>query len=162
MSLLFPDTEIYKGACFSRDRLYRYLLWRIWDKQLPKIAFIGLNPSTADEGEDDRTIGRVIEFATTWGYGGVYMANLFGLVSKKPEMVQKHRDPVGLNQLYLEWLESKGVDIVFAWGNFKVATERAQVVIELFPNAKALVLNQNGTPRHPLYVPGNTQRINFK
>jgi hypothetical protein len=38
-----------KGAIFSPCRTWRYLLWRNWDLSLPACAFIGLNPSTADE-----------------------------------------------------------------------------------------------------------------
>lgn len=34
---------------FSRCRLYRYKWELAWDRTLPPCAFIGLNPSTADE-----------------------------------------------------------------------------------------------------------------
>lgn len=44
-----------KGAIFSDDRDYRYRLWRTWDVDLPLVGFIMLNPSTADETEDDQT-----------------------------------------------------------------------------------------------------------
>jgi len=36
---------------------------------------IGLNPSTADENENDPTITRCINFAKSWGYGGVCVTN---------------------------------------------------------------------------------------
>jgi hypothetical protein len=39
--------------------------------------FIGLNPSTADETNNDPTIRRCIGFAQTWGYGAVCVTNLF-------------------------------------------------------------------------------------
>ncbi len=64
-------------AKLSDCRIYRYALWRIWDDAKPLVMFIGLNPSTADETEDDPTIRRCISFAQNWGYGGLYMANLF-------------------------------------------------------------------------------------
>lgn len=38
------------------------------------IAFIGLNPSTADETEDAPTIRRCMSFARDWGAGGILMA----------------------------------------------------------------------------------------
>jgi len=41
------------GAAFSRDRRYRYRLWRRWDRSRPAIAFCMLNPSTADARRDD-------------------------------------------------------------------------------------------------------------
>lgn len=47
-------------ARFSEDSKYRYCLWRTWtDDPMPGyVAFIGLNPSTADETDDDPTIRR--------------------------------------------------------------------------------------------------------
>ncbi|HHC7270859.1 TPA: DUF1643 domain-containing protein [Vibrio parahaemolyticus] len=65
-----------KTAKLSDCRTYRYELWRIWDEQKPYAMFVGLNPSTADETEDDPTIRRCIYFAKSWGYGGLCMANL--------------------------------------------------------------------------------------
>ncbi len=52
-----------KDATLSEDRRYRYRLTREWDQEKPKVLFIGLNPSTADEIEDDATIRRCIGFA---------------------------------------------------------------------------------------------------
>ena len=52
--------EVDYGAELSECRTYRYVLWRIWDNSKPKIMFIGLNPSTADENTDDNTITRTV------------------------------------------------------------------------------------------------------
>ena len=70
-----------KGAYFSPCRKYRYALWRIWNQNKPYAMFIGLNPSIADEVYDDPTIKRCINYSKSWGYGGVYMTNLFSYVS---------------------------------------------------------------------------------
>jgi hypothetical protein len=64
-------------AKFSACRKYRYALWRNWDGSKPYAMIIGLNPSTADENENDPTITRCINFAKSWGYGGVCVTNLF-------------------------------------------------------------------------------------
>jgi hypothetical protein len=32
------------------------------------VAFIGLNPSTADEAKDDPTVRRCLRFAFDWGF----------------------------------------------------------------------------------------------
>ena len=71
-----------KGAVISECQNYRYSLWRIWDESKPLIGFIGLNPSTADHREDDKTISRCIKFADSWGAGGFYMMNLFAILMK--------------------------------------------------------------------------------
>lgn len=54
-----------KGAELSLDRIYRYALYRTWDESLPKVMFVGLNPSTADEFSDDPTIRRCLNFQKT-------------------------------------------------------------------------------------------------
>lgn len=151
-----------RSAIFSEDRKYRYLLERNWQDTLKPIAFIGLNPSTANEEENDPTIRRVINFAKRWGYGGVRMYNLFAIVSSKPEILSTGVDLQGDNDHYLSQINITCRDVVFAWGNFKQATERSKVVTAMFPDAICLKKNKNGTPIHPLYVPGSTIPIKFK
>lgn len=158
MSNLFEDS----GASFSPDRKYRYELHRIWDTSKPIVMFIGLNPSTANEERTDPTITRVRHFAKTWGQGGFYMMNLFGLVSTDPDVVIGHEDPVGNNDRWLQTISDRCEHVIFAWGNFKIAEERAEQVIKMFPEALCLIKNKNGTPRHPLYIPGNIQPIKFR
>ncbi len=50
--------------------------------------------------------------------------------------------------------------IVFAWGNFKVMGRDVEVM-RMFPFAKALHLNKNGSPKHPLYVRSDIQLIPY-
>ena len=57
--------------------------------------FIGLNPSTADEVDDDRTIKRCISYAKQWGYGGIIMANLFAYRTSSPNVMMDSHDPIG-------------------------------------------------------------------
>lgn len=42
------ELHMEKGAVISICEKYRYKLWRIWDKEKPKLLFIMLNPSTAE------------------------------------------------------------------------------------------------------------------
>ena len=149
------------GAEFSKCRNYRYVLWRVWDVKKPVVMFIGLNPSTANEITDDPTIRRVKSMARNWGYGGVYMANLFAWVTPYPDELLKCPDPVKDNDRWLLKLSKFADQIIFAWGNFKEAQERAKLVIEMFPHAMALHTNKNGSPKHPLYVRGDVAPIPF-
>ena len=156
---LFDDSQ--SGAEFSEDRRYRYALWRIWDENKPLVMFIGLNPSTANETEPDPTITRVTNFAYDWGYGGFYMMNLFGIVSSKPEVLVSDPDPIGENDIWLEMISAKCKDVVFCWGVFKQARERAQEIKRRYPGAYCLKLTKEGHPWHPLYVKGDTKLILF-
>ena len=150
------------GASFSECRKYRYSLLRIWDKEKPLVMFIGLNPSTAKEDADDPTIRRVKAFAASWGFGGVYMMNLFSYVTPYPAQLSHYEDPVdGANDFQLKQIGKLCSEIIFAWGSFPEARHRAEEIKAMFPEAKALVLNADGSPRHPLYVPKNVQLIPF-
>lgn len=150
-----------KGAKFSKDRKYRYALWRIWDKDKPLVMFIGLNPSTASEITDDPTIRRVQKFAFDWGFGGVIMMNLFAYVTAYPEKLKKHPRHNIQNNSYLIDKAVKCELIIFAWGSFKEAKERAKKVMEMF-EGYALIINKDGTPRHPLYVPKDVKPVKMK
>jgi hypothetical protein len=157
MSNLFEDN----GAEFSPDRKYRYCLWRIWDESKPLVMFIGLNPSTANEDSDDPTIRRVKSFAVKWGFGGVVMMNLFAFATAYPSELKKCSDPLGDNDLYLQEIGAICKKIIFAWGNFPEAIERGNQVAKMFPEGQALILNGNGSPRHPLYVKGDVVPVKF-
>lgn len=150
------------GANFSECRRYRYALWRIWDDANPPVMFIGLNPSTANEATNDPTIRRVIHFAKAWGHGGVYMLNCFPFVSTDPEKLRDYGNTAE-NDHWLYQCARKSSRIVFAWGAFRVVRDLGRD-IELkgmFPEAQALVINADGTPRHPLYVKGDTIPVRF-
>jgi hypothetical protein len=152
------------GAVFNdpNTRLYRYALWRVWNKDNGLVMFIGLNPSTANERDNDPTIRCVMSFAYNWGFGGVVMANLFGLISPYPEDLITCKDPLGGNDQWVEALAKHCQRIVFAWGKFKETKLIASNVIEMFPEAYALKLNNDGSPRHPLYVPSKVIPVKFK
>lgn len=86
-----------KDAIFSPCGKYRYSLSRVWDESKPYTLFIGLNPSYADAENDDRTLSRCISFAKSWGYGGVYMTNLFAFVHTQRHEMMKAPDPIGID-----------------------------------------------------------------
>ena len=157
--MLFKEFE--SGAEFSPDRKYRYALWRIWDKSNPLIMFIGLNPSKANELKDDPTIRRVRRFAFDWGYGGVYMMNPFAFVTAYPDKLFQCADPLGDNDKWLIEISKKCNRIICAWGNFKVK-ERDREVRRMFSLAYCLGKNKNGSPKHPLYIPSETNPIYYE
>jgi len=109
---------VIKGAILSRDRQYRYLLWRQWDNNKSTCVFIGLNPSTADETEDDPTLRRCVNFSKQWGYGKYVMVNLFAYRATNPHELKKQDKPIGYrnNQIIKEQCSQADL-IVAAWGN---------------------------------------------
>jgi len=153
--------KIFKDAVFSDDRKHRYVLMRIWNTELPMIMFIGLNPSTASENQDDPTIRRVIKFAKDWGFGGVYMCNLYSYVTSKPKELIIESDSVN-NNFFLKFYGNKSQEILCAWGAFKEAKERANEVLKMMHNTTALQINKDGSPKHPLYVKADVERVEYK
>ena len=164
MAIFTNMEEIFKnnGAHFDETRTYRYALWRTWDESKPKIMFVGLNPSTANENDNDPTIRRVISFAQKWGYGSVFMVNLFPFVTTYPSELEKNKKNINENDEFVKMIASHCEKIVFAWGNFKEATIRGKEMAMKFPTAYALQINKNGTPKHPLYVRGDFNLIHYK
>lgn len=149
------------GAEFSNDKFHRYRLWRIWDKSKPLVMFIGLNPSKADGQYDDATIRRVKGFGRDHGYGGVYMCNLFTFISTDPSLLEwDNINNERSDNILMETAEGLK-DVVFCWGNFKVAESRLPRMLELFPDALCLGKNVNGSPKHPCRLAGNTKLLKF-
>ncbi|EPC5233719.1 DUF1643 domain-containing protein [Klebsiella quasipneumoniae] len=150
-----------KDAIFSPCRKYRYSLSRIWDASKPYTLFIGLNPSYADVENDDQTLNRCISFAKSWGYGGVYMANLFAFVHTDRFEMMKAADPIGAdNDSHLMRLIDGAGLIVAAWGNEGRHLKRSMAIRQLLPaSAMCFVLNATGEPRHPLYMKNDSVLI---
>lgn len=138
------------GAEFSECGKYRYKLWRIWDKTLPKAMCIGLNPSTANGNKNDPTITNLSKALSKLGYGGFYMMNLFAWISPKPEDLLTCPDPLGENENKLKEVEAICDLVIVCWGNFKQADDRIKQVLPNYLNAKCFGRNKNGTPMHPL------------
>lgn len=141
------------GAIFSEDRIYRYDLWRVWDERKPVIAFIGLNPSTADETKDDPTIRRCIGYAMSWGYGCLHMLNIFAFRSTDPKGLRTISDPVGPeNNTFIKELTSLSGMVIVAWGSHGKYLDRGYRVADMIKDPKCLKINKDGEPSHPLYL----------
>jgi hypothetical protein len=145
-----------RGAEFSPCRRYRYALMRSWQPGTGCAMFVGLNPSTADETEDDPTIRRCIAFARAWGYGGLLMTNLFAYRATQPADMLAQDDPVGPeNDRYLkEGAAASGV-VVAAWGTNGAHRGRDAQVRAMLPGLHYLRLTKEGHPGHPLYLPAS-------
>lgn len=153
------------GATFSLCRKYRYDLWRIWAKRKPMCSFIGLNPSTATETEDDPTVRRCINFAKKWGYGGMFMLNLFGYRATNPDDMKRQDDPVGPDndKVILQRMSESGL-IVVAWGvHGKHNGRDASFLNWVKPiELHCLGTTKRGFPKHPLYLEKKLDPIPFR
>jgi hypothetical protein len=153
---------VEKKALISACGLYRYWLTRHWDRRLPIVIYIMLNPSIADADHDDPTLRRCIGFARDQGFGGLKIVNLFAWRSPNVDSLwDEAKDVIGPenDRILHETLDAaanNNTRVVAAWGANGDHKGRAAFVKKK-ANALGLELNclgqtQSGHPRHPLYV----------
>lgn len=152
--------KVVRNAVLSDCGNYRYSLTRVWDVPLGVVAFVGLNPSTADATEDDATIRTCMRYADSWGYGGICMLNLFAFRSRNPKaLYSRYANPVGPeNDWHLHYLAGRATRVVACWGSIPARPqlarhERHTQVPLILPELWCLALNKDGSPHHPLYLP---------
>ena len=129
------------------------------------IAFVMLNPSTADAFADDPTITRCINFALRDGdYDEMVVMNLYAGRATKPDDLFSMRDPVGPdNERYWRALRESSSDIVCAWGADKRAYDQARTFLEFMGDRElfCLGISKQGCPRHPLYLRADSKMIPY-
>lgn len=148
-----------KGAYFSACEVYRYLLWRVWEPSAPKLMWLMLNPSTADSFKNDPTVERCSRRAAIMGYGSMVVCNIFALRSTNPAVLYQHNDPVGRGNDEAIFEASNWADqIILGWGGHGAYLNRGAEVMGLLERhisrgaVKCLEWNQDGHPKHPLYI----------
>ncbi|SCU73464.1 conserved hypothetical protein [Cupriavidus necator] len=149
------------GCILSECEQYRYRLWREWDASRPALGFIMLNPSTADHQVNDPTITRCLQRGLAGKYGRLEVVNLFPLRSTDPAGLLTHPDPLGhedaANCSVMDALDRCSL-VICAWGAHKAAPGRAADVLRIVRMRGLgnllfhLGLNQDGSPKHPLYI----------
>ena len=161
-ALTEPGPTMVRTAQVSGCGAYRYSLTRAWAAG-SWVTWVMLNPSTADGTVDDPTIRRCIAFSKAWGFGGLTVVNLFALRSTDPKALLTHADPCGPHNLqYVKGAVGGSTLAVAAWGAHKLPQERVRIeeVAEWF-NVPLVCLGttKNGSPRHPLYVRADQERL---
>lgn len=148
------------GAILSPCQKYRYKLWRFWNTSKKKVMFIMLNPSTATEYKDDRTVKRCINFAHSWGYGGIYIANLFAYRATKPaDLWAAKKSGIDIcgpqNLAYIEEIMRHSDLIILAWGmhGYKAVKEINEIQLLLGDKVPYCIEKTiSSVPAHPLYL----------
>ncbi|CAE6899598.1 DUF1643 domain-containing protein [Paraburkholderia domus] len=162
------DTDLVgeRGAHISDCGQYRYRLWREWDRRLPTLGFLMLNPSTADHLTGDPTLTRCLSRAIAGRYGRLEVANLFPLRAADPAELLTHPDPLGpvgtADGAVLDAIDRASM-VICAWGAHPAAAPRAASLMQIIRirgmhnKLYHLGLNNDGSPRHPLYIAASTR-----
>lgn len=147
-------------ALLSADTIYRYWLSRRLAPGGRTIAFIGLNPSTADGTVDDPTVRREVGFARAWGFDWYLKGNIYAYRATNPKdlpraLVDIHGPD---NLVHLQWIVEKAEIVVAAWGavTLDCLGNTTAGWIRSLAHSRCLGRNQDGSPRHPLYLSKDT------
>lgn len=153
--------SVSSGAIISECKKYRYRLWRIWDQTKPAVLFIMHNPSKADEVNSDPTMTRCVNFAKSWGFGGIWIGNLSPYRATNPDDL-KCLAPDELqpkeNQNHVKEMMSICSMHILAYGN----PSRAMLKPDLTKyDWHYLKLTKQGNPYHPLYLKSTLKPLKF-
>lgn len=158
----------YTSAVLSPDGVYRYELQRSWrslDPQMNHVAWVLLNPSTADDTVDDPTVRRLLGFSQNFGFDGFLLVNLFAFRTPSPKVLLNAKrtgfDVVGpSNDDHILKVARQTSHVVLAWGATDVG-HRGKEVVELIQGTGAMTyclgLTNAGAPKHPLYLRADTK-----
>lgn len=138
------------------------------------LIVIGINPSTANDKDSDRTINRVVGFAEGNGFDSFVMLNLYPQRTPFPNELHEKKD-IGISNMNLkiisEILEKYDNPTILAAWSEKIEV-RAYLNIclkEIFEVIRKHNVNwiklgeftKTGHPRHPLYASYNLALTNF-
>lgn len=171
------------SASLSADGLYRYELRRRFREPATSgeptkekaIAWVMLNPSTADAMLDDPTIRKCLEFSRrlTWDASRMIVVNLYAFRSTSPDalraMVKRNVDIVGPeNDDAIRAAIIEAELVVCAWGAHPTGSlkryggpERVERVLDILTDVRGVALRgvacldriASGGPAHPLMLP---------
>jgi len=158
---------IIRSARISTCKRYRYQLERSWSTRTSRkstVAFIGLNPSTADANQDDPTIRKCIAYAKAWHYKKLIMVNLFAWRATDPNALLLAKQPVGrLNDKHLDEAVLASALVVACWGEYGAILSRSDELRARYPRRlMCLRTNQSGEPTHPLYLPATLKPVKLR
>jgi len=150
------------GAVFSKDRAYRYRLWRTLRLGPKRVLFIMLNPSKAGAHESDMTVMKCVGFAERYGFDFVDVVNLYAFIATDPKQLWQAKEPIGpRNDEAIRYSLNRcaftpGTVVCAAWGN-SIADEEDPRVRAVLRFARAAGIKEiqclgetaHGCPRHP-------------
>ena len=133
---------------------------------LSSVLWVMLNPATADEHVLDPTLRRCEGFSKRFGYDGFEVVNLFALRSTDPSVLPRLGwAAIGPdNDLAIRQAADRADRIIVGWGQERFARSRALAVSMLLCDRDLYCLgqNQDGSPKHPLYLSAATLLTRFR
>lgn len=156
-------------ARFGGERdCYRWELSEVWDASLPAAMFLMMNPSVASVEHSDPTLMKTGRYARAWGYGAQLIGNVHAYRATDSARLLEVDDPVGPeNDAAILSMARRANVVILAYGKPKPKAlhTRGPAVAAMLRDAginlSYLRLSGDGTPWHPLYLPGDAKPIAF-
>lgn len=151
------------SAILSPCGTYRYRLERDLGGLLagPTLAWIMVNPSTADAETDDATIRKVLGFSRRLGAGRVIVGNLFAFRATDIKALRSAADPIGPSGGdHFRRIMDDADTVIVAWGpcaKLPAWLRLRWLEIAGYASARGIPLHclgtaQDGHPLHPLML----------
>lgn len=180
MSDLFPATvpahdpggtvlPLPKGVTASAvyggpDDCYRYLLDWLWNPALPVLGVGMMNPSCAGHLCGDRTLGWVYRWGSARGFGRLLVFNADAYRAAEQSRLAEVPHPMGPDNVrYIREAAGIADKVILGYGQPKVKAVRdhgprmARIIQDMGVRLHVWALAKDGTPKHPLYLPGDTE-----
>lgn len=126
------------------------------------VNFICLNPSTADEVQDDNTIRKCIKFAKSWGYESMCVTNIFAYRATKPADMKAYPTPIGPdNDQWIAAVAAEADLVIASWSQHASFLNRSTDVLTLLPSRPKILRMGDQEPWHPLYLPDSSTPIDW-
>ena len=165
-----PFAAADQGAWINPRGNRRYLLWRtVGPSDATTIAFVMLNPSTANPEKDDPTLRKCRAFAHGWSHGLLLVGNLFSIRGSDPKDIDFRAQPDlygdAVNEAVLRDVLCSSERVIAAWGAQdhigKVQEQFRAMCRDEHVELYHLGLNDGGSPKHPLFLPKETQPVKW-
>lgn len=154
---------------------YRYLLTRLLRPELFNfgvkrtcVLFIGFNPSTADEQNNDPTVRRMIGFAERLGAEHMEVVNLFAWRCTDPsELPSPEDEAVGPeNDATIRAAVARATTVIACWGGLADEQPRCFRARDVYAMCDKPMfcfgMTSTGAPKHPLYLKKDAALVPFK
>lgn len=159
------------SAVISPCGNYRYRLERHGLSGAGAVAWLMVNPSTADAAQDDATIRKVVGFTERLGGGRAIVGNKFAYRATDVRELRTAADPRGPeNNAHLLRIMGDAPVVIAAWGPLAKLPAQLQrrwrTVCDMADHAGVQLMclgtAQDGQPRHPLMLAYDTPLVPWK
>ncbi len=146
---------------FSDCGRYRYSLRNVLEPAVGAgiVLWVMANPSIANQTELDPTLTRCERFTRAWGFAEMRVVNVRAWIATDPKDVPKD-DAIAIgfdNGMHIIENARTAQLVVCGWGKLggSAGLRCLQLLRDEKMNPHALRLNLDGSPAHPLYLPGS-------